>query len=167
MAGTERLGELVVTLLFFFSFESQRVQVVVGEGAATVHNFWLTSSTSSAKEFIDKMVALVSTNTYMLFGIGMALFSLSTMIVCIACCHKRRRSEGLGLDSAGFHRYKEVDLSDDEVTTRGTKIPRLNGVKKNGVGSYTRFSKISEVDNRKLLEMASEDEEGDDKIFIR
>lgn len=116
------------------------------------------------------MVNLVSTNTYMLFGIGIALFSISTLIVCIACCHKhkRRRNEDLGLDPAGFHRYKELNISDDdEVTTRGTKSPKMNSAKKNGIGSYTRFSKLSEVDNRKLLEMASEDEDGDDKIFIR
>lgn len=149
-------------------FNPQRLQVTVGEGAALVRNFWLSSSSSSTKEFIDKMVNLVSTNTYMLFGIGIALFSISTLIVCIACCHKhkRRRNESLGLDPAGFHRYKEVSISDDdEVTTRGTKSPKLkNG---GGIGSYTRFSKLSEVDNRKLLEMASEDEDGDDKIFIR
>lgn len=168
--------------------EKATAEIIVSNGAAVVLNFQLDPIDNGEgisglliqpKIIMDKIVDLLSTNTTMLLIAGVTLFSFASLLVLCGCYHKFRRHRraadfDLGMDSAGFHRYKIVNVSDDDAEAaakgsggRGGKKTG-NGSSSSVIGNLSRYSKLKESDNRKLLDEASDDdEEEDDKIFVR
>ena len=143
-------------------------EVIVDNGAAVTLNFSLMLHEDGIKprELFDKLIRLISTNTMILFIIGVVMLTISLTLVSCACYHKqkRRKYDTLGVDSAGFHRYKVVSISDDEEAAASRT--RTGSNSRRGNASTTRYTKIADFDNKKLLDDASEDDE-DDKIFVR
>lgn len=144
-------------------------EVIVDNGAAVTLNFSLMLHEDGIKprELFDKLIRLISTNTMILLIIGVVMLTISLTLVSCACYHKqkRRKYDTLGVDSAGFHRYKVVSISDDEEAA-ASRTRSSGSNSRRGNASTTRYTKIADFDNKKLLDDASEDDE-DDKIFVR
>ena len=153
----------------FLSYETQRLEITVGSGAATVANFEMKPLKTNYKEIVENLVSVMSSNAHSLLVIGIVSLLISVTLVSVSCYHKRRRfgngkfKPSNATSNSGFHRYNELlaDNSDQELRTKGGKKKEAS----NGISP--RYTKISEVDNRKLLTQFSEDEEEDDKIFLR
>lgn len=175
------------------SYETKKVQVQVGSGAATSVTIELKSLNSNFK-IVDDLFTVLSTNTNSLLIIGIVLVVLSLSSVCIALYHKKKlyRNKfkqgnsmfnlGKNLNSVGFHRYNEIveNNSDDEgLTSRNENGKVAFKQIPNNSGSNTTFSKLfshgkksafpnTAPDNVKLLFTDDDDDDDqDDKIFIR
>jgi len=163
------------------NYETQRVEIFVNEGAATVKNIHLKQLVPSYKALVNELVTVVSTNSYALLSFGIITTALSVSLLSIACFYKRKTSRNkrnqengkmIGSNGAGFHRYNELLINDsdedEDVLSFRTKTTETVGKKSSKMS--TRYSELNEKDTKKLLnEMSDEDfdEDGDDKIFVR
>jgi hypothetical protein len=152
----------------------------VGQGSAVTVNIELASAKSNLNEMVQNIGTFVAHNNYGLFIVGLILISLSTMLVGVACYHRRkgyRNKFGSGLvklnndDTIGFHRYR--DLNDDN-SDQDDMIPvsRRDATKANGTkssvslsNSNVRYSKLEDTDSKKLL--FNDDDDEDEKVFVR
>ena len=162
------------------NYETQRVEIFVNEGAATVKNIHLKQLIPSYKALVNELVTVVSTNSYALLSFGIITTALAVLLLSVALTLKRKTSRNkrnqengkmFGSNGAGFHRYNELLINDsdedEDVLSFRTKTAET-GKKSSKVS--TRYSELKEKDTKTLLnEMSDEDfdEDGDDKIFVR
>jgi hypothetical protein len=167
----------------FKSYETKKVQIVVGSGSATIVNFELKSTESGYKKIVSDLVVLASTNTYGLLIIGLVLMSVSLVLVTFACIHKRKMTNnrqklnssdmkfslGKNINSVGFHKYNEIvdNGHDEEFGKRsgGGGGSSSSGSRKD-MNRYTKTNDDLSA-NQKLLFADNDDDDEDDKIFIR
>jgi len=165
------------------SYEPQRLEVQVNDGAAKILNVNLKQLKPSYKALVNDIVTVVSTNSYALISFGVITMCLALSLLTVACFYKRKASRSMrlneadkrfGSNGAGFHRYNELLLNESEDDDDQGEIKIKQQTNKNGKvnGSLikTRYSELNERDKQKLLENLSEDEfdeEADDKIFVR
>lgn len=143
----------------------------IGTGSATILNFDLKPISASYNKIVEDIFTLMSTNNYALLIIGLVLMITSLVLISVACHHKRKASKrrvneangmfnlSKNINSVGFHRYNEiVDNSDEESLTRIESKKSTNA---------NRYPKSNEGDSRKLLFTDDDEDDQDDKIFIR
>jgi len=170
---------LVLFNIFLCNFEryqSKRVKITIGTGSAEQVNVELRPLQADYGNMVKNMIDMLSTNTYVLLIAGIVLMVISSILLTFACCHKSvcgRKKEnsifnlGQNLNSVGFHRYNEIlNNSDEESLTQISNKPtkRLT----DSLVGMNRYSNLNDdADNRKLLLTDEDDDEQEDKIFIR
>ena len=154
----------------------------MGNGAALIVNFELPPSHSKLTELVQEMTDLISTNNYALLICGLLIMSISVVIVSLGCYCRRKSYKkergvsdsllnNLGKSSNGFHRYK--DLDDDEEDEMESIRRNINDGSKNRISlnmntTSCRYTKLEDTDSKKLLvESDDEDDENEEKVFVR
>ena len=165
------------------NYETQRVEIFVNEGAATLKHIHMKQLRPSYKALVNELVTVVSTNSYALLSFGIITTALAVSLLSVACFYKRKATRNkrsqennkmFGNNGVGFHRYNELLINDsdeeggdDSVLKFRTKTVETG---KKSSKLSTRYSELNEKDTKKLLNEMSDDdfdEEGDDKIFVR
>ena len=162
------------------SYESQRFEVYVDEGAAKVKNVYLKQLKPSYKALVNELVTVVSTNSYALFSFGIITMCLAVSLLTVACFYKRKANKNLrsknankmfGTNGVGFHRYNELLINDSEEEESKVLKFRTKTTDTAKSSMPSRYSELNEKDSRKLLpnDLSEDDfdEDGDDKIFVR
>lgn len=166
-------------LLCILSYITKEVQVQVGDGASTTVNFELLPLKNSLNDIFANITTFVARNNNGLFIVGFILMMFSIFLVSIACYHRHKsyrkkfRNGVLEIDNkerVGFHRYSDlVDEEEDQDNIISIKNKNNNGKTTIGArisNSAVRYSKLEDVDSKKLL-FNDDDDDQDDKIFIR
>lgn len=125
------------------------------------------------------MTILILTNNYALFVCGLAVMSLSILLVSLGCyCRRKSYGKGkaatsllnnLGKDTNGFHRYNELNSDDEDLTTIRKNMDDVskNRISLNMNNSSCRYSKLEDTDSKKLLVGSDDDEENEERVFVR
>lgn len=117
------------------------------------------------QELVNGIVTAVSTNSYSLLVIGVALLSIATVLLSIAIYHRRKiniKKTQKTAGDIGFHRYSElVNNQSDEESNRLTLDTDIKPNKQ-------KYLNDNEAASKKLLdELSDEEEQNYDKIFVR
>jgi hypothetical protein len=164
--------------IFYFSkrYQSKRVQITVGTGSAEQVHIELKPIQADYGNMVKSMIDMLSTNTYVLLIAGIVLMAISSALLTFACwqkgvCGRKKQNSvfnlGQNLNSVGFHRYNEILNNSDEEALNQTSNKPTKRLADSLVG-MNRYSNLNDdADNRKLLLSDEDDEEQEDKIFIR